>query len=298
MSARNPDDTVFDIPRSVQNRLPDVLNALPDPVWVFDSRDRIVGWNRAAGQMYGLPTEHALGQSVLLFVPHEELLEFARASVAVRRDGVWSGDLTSQTATGTRKLVEARWARLTPEDPDSPIVALHTDVTARRACEDLAERTARWGATRSLAAALTSELPADLPTMKLLQEFGAGPNPLGEVLLRGTGEWILVTSPSPVFRDLTGSLLEGAGYHPVVASDRFHAARLTERYRARLRVALLGLEPHPEEVAMDVRRYHPVLPVIPVGTPDGTPASPGSILEAVALAVAEANLTEAGLLGR
>lgn len=280
---------------AIPGRLPAILDAIPDPLWLFDERDRLVGWNRAAERVFGLPTEHAVGQSVLLFVPHEGLIEFARAAEAVRRDGAWAGDLTTQTATGDVRLVEARWSRLVDEEGSSLVVAVQTDVTARRKRDADASRAERWGLARSLTTAIAEELARDADsTVDFLRRFANASDPTASVLHRGAGDWVLVTGPRPLARELIRAVLDAAGYHPVVATDRYHAARLAARFRDSLRAVVLAFEPDVIGVAADLRRFHPILPMVVVDELPTTSAD--TMLQAVAEAVAETRLTDAMLL--
>ena len=127
----------------------EVFDHLPVPAWVFDARDRVVGWNRAAEQVYGLPAEYAIGQPAVRFIPHSAADLFARAAAATRRTGAWAGPLPTQTATEQPRPVEARWSLVgDPGDPGAVITALH--LPPDRADTDETARAAAWTTTRAL----------------------------------------------------------------------------------------------------------------------------------------------------
>lgn len=275
------------------------FDTLPIAVWVFDTRDRIVGWNRAAGDLYGLATEYAVGQSVLLFIPHRDLVQFTRACEAVRQTGAWAGDLITQTAIGQVRQVEARWAA----GPDGTVIAVHTDITERLALLSRQQRSARWQATRRLAAAVAAEHLGRLD----LRQFAADPDPTANPVVQVPGEWVLVAIEGAVVRELTAAALDAVGYHVIAAADLYDSIRKLKLHHDRVRTAVLGFGPANSAVADELRRVRPMLPVIAIGpnssdqtdavalTHIPTPPDPGELLCSVAVAVAGDRLNDVGL---
>jgi CheY-like chemotaxis protein len=189
------------------------------------------------------------------------------------------------------RLVEARWARVPADGGAELVVALHTDVTDRRRRDAEASRAERWDVARALATAFADDAGA---TGDFVRRFARGADPAANVLHRGAGDGVLVVGPRPLARELVRAVLDAAGYEPVAAADRFQAARLLARHRDGFRAAVLAFEPDAIGVAADLRRFHPILPLVVLDDPATTSAD--AVLEAVAEAVAESRWTEAGLL--
>lgn len=262
------------------------LDSLPVPVWRFDREDRITGWNRAAAAVYGLPADHAIGQSALLFVPHEELGRFARACEETRASGQWAGDLPAVSATGQLRLADASWRHI-PESGE--IVATMPDVSEARHKQASAERAGRWAAVRSAIAAVAS---AGRDGRAWARRFGSRPDPVAAAKIYcGAGEWVLVAAEKFAVAELTRELLEAAGYRTVVAVDRFEVVRKAESMPGQFRVAVLGFGTETEEVTAVLHRVSPLLPVVELAEPN-----PVSILRATAEAAAADVLTGVTIL--
>lgn len=261
------------------------LDSLPVPVWRFDREDRITGWNRAAAAVYGLPAEHAVGQSALLFVPHEELSRFARACEETRATGQWAGDLPTLSATGQPRLADASWRHI-PETDE--IVATMPDTSEARQKQASAERAGRWAAVRSAVAAVAI---AGRDGRAWARRFGKRVDPVAKIYC-GAGEWVLVAAENSAVAELTRELLEAAGYRTMVASDRFDVVRKAESMPGQFRAATLGFGADTEEVAAALHRVCPMVPVVELAAPN-----PVSILRATAEAVAADVLTGVEILG-
>ena len=289
-----------DLDRGLAPAPPAWLDLLPDAVFAFDPADRVVLWNKGAERTYGLSADEAVGQSVLLFVPHAAQVAFVRACEAVRRSERWSGELLTQTATGVEVPVEARWAA----GPDGVVVGTHTDIGDRKRVETRAEEARRWAGVRNLVRAVADELSTADPAVvtDLLRRFAAGPDPTNAVVFRGEGNRVVVAIDRPALRELVGATLAASGYRAIVADDRAATVRTVAEHPERVRAAVLGCGGETVAVARTLRRYHPLLPVIAVG-PDARcepsdawlaePCGPGELLPAVAAAVAEAIAADA-----
>ena len=96
----------------------------------------------------------------------------------------------------------------------------------------------------------------------------------------------------PLVRELIRGVLLAAGYQPLIATDLVDASRLTAHLRDRIRVAVVGGETDFIGLAAELRRFQPILPLVPIGrVPE-----PTTFLESVAEAVADSVLAESGLL--
>lgn len=275
-----------------------VGETLPVPVIQFDSQDRIVGWNRAAGALYGLDADFARGQSVLLFVPHQELELFTQACAAVRRFGQWVGRLTHLTATGEPRLIEAHWTSTTNGD----ILAVHLDRTAQWHGAEAQLRATCWNAIRKMSAATVAECAttsSDHATaLTQLKRFCEDPDPTTNIVYRASGQCVLVVGGGRLRNALIVSLLEAAGYRVRSAADRHDAIRLIMEHPERIRAAVLGEDVADRDFASELRGHRPLLPLVRLSSDAALPGDEGwaftiplpvepqTVLEAVAEAVA------------
>jgi PAS domain S-box-containing protein len=121
-----------------QARLLDLTN---DAIFISDTRDRIVFWNRGARELYGYSAREALGK-----IAHELLCtEFPQSIERVRkkleRDGHWSGELVHRCKDGSKVVVMSRWS-LDRDERGKPmsILKTNTDITARKRAEVALQR--------------------------------------------------------------------------------------------------------------------------------------------------------------
>ncbi|MCZ2343578.1 MAG: PAS domain-containing protein [Bacteroidales bacterium] len=273
--------------------------ALPVPVIQFDAHDRIVGWNRAAGQLYGLDAEFALGQSLLLFVPHQEMDGFTRACTAARRLGHWVGCLTQLTATGEPRKIEAHWTATA----DGHILAVHLDRTAQTRNAETRQRAVCWNAIRKMSAATVAESARIAgspltPTLTQLKRFCEDPDPTTNIVYRANGQGVLVVGGGRLLNALVASLLEAAGYGVSTATDRHEALRLLLAHPEQFRAAVLGADVVDRDFALELRGHRPLLPLVLLDSESSVdredewtvtvplPADPQLVLAAVAEAVA------------
>ena len=132
--------------RTRRARDPDaVLDALGHAVIVTGVDGRIVQWNRAAAQLYGVEHDEALGQDVVeVVVP-----EAGRAAARAILDGVaagepWRGRLTAEGPDGPVQIVVEDHPVFDESGTVVAVVGISEDVTAnellRRGALDLADR--------------------------------------------------------------------------------------------------------------------------------------------------------------
>lgn len=115
----------------------ELIQLVPAAILVRDlDSAAIVFWNHGAEEMYGWPSEQALGQ-----VSHELLCtsypdsSLAQIEAQLRRHGRWDGELVHSTRDGRRILVASRWAVQHDTSTGKPVAYLevNTDITAERA---------------------------------------------------------------------------------------------------------------------------------------------------------------------
>src|SRR5690606_36205080 len=64
-----------------------------DAILVFGLDGRVTFWNRAAGDIYGVPASRALGRPAVELVS-SDAVAFGEASAAVLASGTWQGQLS------------------------------------------------------------------------------------------------------------------------------------------------------------------------------------------------------------
>lgn len=275
------------------------LDHVPEAVVVFDRRDKIQGWNRAAERLFRFSASDAIGQSLLIFVPHSEQALFAQACDATRKNGEWCGELQTMTALGDTLQIEARWELASETDV---IVGLFSDVTQTRKQQELTRQASEWTAARTAMTAMMESLSKHEPhiVLKQLRTFLQAVDPLtGCALFRGCGERVLVVVRDPLNREFTRILLDAAGYRAIAANDRFHAARLLADFRCGISAGVVDYGTEAATVMAELRRWQPLFPIVSIGTTEANPfqaiAEPmdtSELLQAVAEAVAETKLRE------
>ncbi len=123
------------IARRIESR---VMQRLPAAVMVTDARGVVVYWNDRAAQMYGIPTEEAIGRPVVeLIVPPPGAPTLETIVRAVTTSGRWEGDYDTLRADGAIVPTHA-----TLEQVDDPTIGFHgiiaaaIDISERRQLEE------------------------------------------------------------------------------------------------------------------------------------------------------------------
>jgi PAS domain S-box-containing protein len=88
-------------------RLLDLSN---DAIFVRDRADRVTYWNKSACELYGYPSEEAMGRVAheLLRTEFPEPLE--KITEQLLRDNRWAGELVHRRKDGSKIIVASRWA--------------------------------------------------------------------------------------------------------------------------------------------------------------------------------------------
>lgn len=113
-----------------------LLEEAQDAIFVLDMDGRVEFWNRGAERLYGLGAAQVLTTSVGEILGGEGP-KVGQAIAILRSEGQWQGSMAHIDASGRPLAVEAKWTLVRDErgEPRS-ILAIHTDVTARRALEE------------------------------------------------------------------------------------------------------------------------------------------------------------------
>lgn len=114
-----------------------ILDLIHESIVVRDRDNRIVFWNRASEQLYGLGREAVIGQEfrALLCIEDDDVIASARK--ALLANDRWEGELRRRAADGRELLVDVRWAVRRDEAGDIlGVIETGRDITARRAAEE------------------------------------------------------------------------------------------------------------------------------------------------------------------
>jgi PAS domain S-box-containing protein len=113
-----------------------LLDIAHDVIYMKDAHNRITFWNRGAEVIYGWTREEAVGQVVSSLLKTEFPMPFEAIQDILRRDGHWDGELVQHTKSGERTIVVSRFvADLNPDGTVATVMAINTDVTARKRVE-------------------------------------------------------------------------------------------------------------------------------------------------------------------
>jgi two-component system cell cycle sensor histidine kinase/response regulator CckA len=135
-----------------------LLDQASDAIHARDIDDRVRYWSQGAARLYGWPSEEAVGRrlSELLDVDGT-VLGAARAEV--ERNGEWTGEIALRTRDGRALVVASRWT-LVREVSGAPaaLLAIETDITARKQLEDRYLRAQRMESIGTLARGIAHDL--------------------------------------------------------------------------------------------------------------------------------------------
>ncbi|HZZ94017.1 MAG TPA: PAS domain S-box protein [Usitatibacter sp.] len=135
-----------------------LLDAARDAIMVLDAEQRVVYWNKGSERLYRYTREQAIGEDVTRLlqcnaVAHDEAWQ------GVMRDGHWTGELEKVSADKSKLFVDARWTLL-PASNGLPqrVLAIDTDVTAKRELERQLVQAQRMQSIGALASGIAHDL--------------------------------------------------------------------------------------------------------------------------------------------
>ena len=221
-----------------------LLDKAQDAIIVRDLDGRIIYWNKSAERLYGWSQLQVLGHSIEALL-YQDTQEFRRATEATLTHGEWTGEIAQTHRDGRTIEVEGRWT-LVLDDEGQPqsILAINTDISARKATEREIQRLAFYDALTGL--------PNRMLLMDRMQHA------LASAQRRHQGGALLFIDLDN-FKDLNDTL----GHDQGDLLLQHVAQRLTECVRGVDTVARLGgdefvvmleeLQPHPTELAIQAR---------------------------------------------
>src|SRR4029079_11851640 len=113
-----------------------LLDIAHDVIYMKDADNRVTYWNRGAEVIYGWTREEAVGQIVSSLLKTEFPMPLEAIQAILRRDGQWDGELVQHTKSGERTVVVSRFvADLLPDGTVATVMAINTDITARKRVE-------------------------------------------------------------------------------------------------------------------------------------------------------------------
>lgn len=135
-----------------------LLDQTQDAIFVCDLEHRILYWNKGAERVYGWKADEAMGRSVRERT-HQDLSQWVEAMKALQQSGEWSGELRHVSKAGSEIILEGRWTLLRDalSRPKS-ILAINTDVTARKKIEAQFLRAQRMESIGTLAGGIAHDL--------------------------------------------------------------------------------------------------------------------------------------------
>jgi PAS domain S-box-containing protein len=159
-----------------------LLDVTGDAILVRDGQDRILYWNRAAGEMYGFTGEEALGKishNLLRTEFPEPLPEILKKLL---KHGHWSGELKHTCRDGSRIVTLSRW--VTERDETGEVIRIlesNNDITERVRVQEEVRRANQD--FEQFAFSASHDLQEPLRTIKIYSELLAqrlGPMVEGE----------------------------------------------------------------------------------------------------------------------
>ncbi len=138
-----------------------LLDVTTDAIVVRDFENRILFWNHGAEQMYGWSAEAAIGQLTtdLLYEDAMPPPVLATAQQAITAQGEWQGELEKVNKLGKTVIVESRWTLIRDEvGQPKAIMAVDTDITAKKLLEDQFLHAQRLESLGTLASGIAHDL--------------------------------------------------------------------------------------------------------------------------------------------
>ena len=113
----------------------ELLNKARDAIIVRSLDHRIEFWNEGCERLYGWRQEEVLGQSIAQLLYDDPAEYYARTQETLAA-GEWNGEISQRRRNGEVMHIEGRWTLVRNEQgvPQS-ILAINTDITARKAAE-------------------------------------------------------------------------------------------------------------------------------------------------------------------
>jgi PAS domain S-box-containing protein len=118
-----------------------LLDLSHDTIFVRDTNDVIVYWNRGAEELYGWKKAETVGKVTHQLLQTVFPMPLEEITAGLLRTGRWQGELIHTKKDGTQAIVASRWS-LQRDAQGQPVATLETnnDITERKRVEDLTGR--------------------------------------------------------------------------------------------------------------------------------------------------------------
>jgi PAS domain S-box-containing protein len=125
-------------------RQAELLDLAYDAIIVWDLKDRVSYWNRAAAELYGWSEEDALKNNIHQLLKTEFPRSLEEIEKELLRNGRWEGELTQVTREGRRIIMASRWALHRGEGGEPVrVLEINTEITQRKLAEEMLKTQAR-----------------------------------------------------------------------------------------------------------------------------------------------------------
>jgi two-component system cell cycle sensor histidine kinase/response regulator CckA len=152
-----------------------LLDKAHDAIAVYDMEHSLIYWSKGAQRLYGWTEEEVIGKNHDKLLHKEESPQFIEAKKRIIKEGEWTGELHHVTKEGKEIIVESRWT-LVHDSKGKPksILAINTDITAKKSLETQLLRAQRLESIGTLASGITHDinnvLSPIMMSLQLLQE--------------------------------------------------------------------------------------------------------------------------------
>jgi PAS domain S-box-containing protein len=137
-----------------------LLDKAQDAIFVLDSGDRIIYWNKSAERIYGWTAAEAIGKSAIeLLFQGVVTPQLAKTIKTVNERGEWVGEMQEYTKDGKLVTVQGRGNLIRDEQgrPKSRLI-INTDITERKSLEMQFLRSQRMEGIGALAGGIAHDL--------------------------------------------------------------------------------------------------------------------------------------------
>lgn len=119
-----------------------LINMAHDAIFVRDSINRVLSWNRGAEELYGWSAQEALGRMAHILLKTRFPKTQADVDAALTQEGHWEGELVQTRRNGCMIVVESRQVLVRDEQGNpTTVLEINRDITERRRLEEVKNTT-------------------------------------------------------------------------------------------------------------------------------------------------------------
>ncbi|HWB59505.1 MAG TPA: PAS domain S-box protein [Chthoniobacteraceae bacterium] len=136
-----------------------LIDLANDAIMVCDMEDAVRFWNQRAESLYGWGAHEVIGRKVTGLIFPVEAVEYRAARQHLLEHGFWSGEMAQVTKDKKSLTVDVRWTLLRDgHGAPKSVLALNTDVTAKKKLEEQFLRSQRLESIGTLASGVAHDL--------------------------------------------------------------------------------------------------------------------------------------------